>query len=78
MKNTSPEQLKLWVETWKRAGAALKEVERAELRAFDPKKHQDILDGMLQWACDHRQPRTGSGLVEQQRLFMKMRQRDMT
>lgn len=74
MKNTSPEQLKQWMETWKRAVVALEEVERAELRVFDPKRHQDTLDGMLQWACDHRQPRTDSGLVEQQRLFMKMRQ----
>ena len=62
-----------WVDTWKRAGPALEAVKQRELRAYDYDKNQAILDEMLQWACDHRRDRLTSGLVEQQRMFMKLR-----
>ena len=63
-----------WVDAWKRAGSALEEVRRRELRAYDYDKNQALLDEMLQWACDHRRIRLTSGLVEQQRMFMKLRE----
>lgn len=63
-----------WVDAWKRAGSALEEVKRRELRAYDYDKNQALLDEMLQWACDHRRIRLTSGLVEQQRMFMKLRE----
>ena len=44
-----------------------------ELRGYEYDKNQAILDEMLQWACDHRRTRLTSGLVEQQRMFMKLR-----
>jgi len=66
-------QTKKWVKTWQRAGAALDEIKRRELRAYDYDKNRKIIDEMLQWAQDHRKIRLTSGLVEQQRLFMKIK-----
>jgi hypothetical protein len=65
--------LKIWVETWKHAGDELDDIRRQELQAYDYSKNQAIIDSMLQWTCEHSQVRLTSGLVEQQRLFMKMR-----
>ena len=73
MKFTAREEMQKWVDTWKRAGPALEAVKRRELRGQDTNKNQALLDEMLQWACDHRRNRLTSGLVEQQRMFMKLR-----
>ena len=71
---TSPqENAQQWIESWKRASVALKAIKRHELRTYDYAKNQAIVDGMLQWAFEHRKVRLESGLVEQQRLFMKMK-----
>ena len=71
---TSPqENAQQWIESWKRASVALNTVKRHELRTYDLAKNQAIVDGMLQWAFEHRKVRLNSGLVEQQRLFMKMK-----
>jgi hypothetical protein len=77
MKEPEKKQIKKWVETWKHAGAALKEVKRQELQRFDYAKNQMMIDEMLQWAHDHRKIRLTSGLVEMQRYFMKMRERQL-
>jgi len=73
MESLDKKQMKEWVETWKRAGVALQEVKREELRSFDYSKNQPRIDEMLQWAADHQIPRLSCGLIEQQRLFLKMR-----
>ncbi|MBI5416202.1 MAG: hypothetical protein HZA29_05245, partial [Candidatus Omnitrophica bacterium] len=65
--------MKKWLEGWRNAAEALKEIKRRELRAYDYPGNKAVIDGMLQWACDHRQTRLGSGLVEQQRFFLKMK-----
>ena len=71
---TSPqENAQQWIESWKRASVALKAVKRHELRTYDYAKNQAIVDRMLQWVFEHRKVRLSSGLVEQQRLFMKMK-----
>lgn len=75
MKNSDREQIKKWVETWKRAGSALDEIKLRELRAYDYFKNQALVDEMLQWAVDHQKVRLKTGLVEQQRIFMKMREK---
>lgn len=67
------ENMKKWVQGWARAGKALEEIKRRELRAYNYNENREIVDGMLQWACDHREIRLSSGLVEQQRLFGKMK-----
>lgn len=68
-------QLQHWVETWKRTGIALDRIKQHELQHQNEAERLALLDEMLQWACDHAQPRLSSGLVEQQRWFMKMRTR---
>ena len=75
MTQTEQQRIKRWVETWKRADSALNKIRRQELRAYDYRKNLKIIDDMLQWACDHAKVRISSGLVEQQRLFMKLRKR---
>ncbi|MDI6688184.1 MAG: hypothetical protein QME06_08215 [Desulfobacterales bacterium] len=72
LKNKETEK---WVKIWKRAGIALDEIKRRELCAYDYDKNRKIVDEMLQWAHDHRKIRLTSGLVEQQRLFMKIKNR---
>ena len=73
MKTSSQENARQWIESWKRASVALKAVERRELRTYDLAKNQAVVDGMLQWVFENRELRLSSGLVEQQRLFMKMK-----
>lgn len=68
------ENIKKWTAAWQQAAAALKELKKQELRAPDYyEKHRRILDDMLQYACKNRTERLTSGLVEQQRWFMKLR-----
>ena len=72
--NTSPqEDAEQWIERWKHASVALKDLKRHEPRNYDHARNQSIVDGLLQWAFEHRKVRLDSGLVEQQRLFMKMK-----
>ena len=72
MQSSDKKQIARWVETWQRAGSALEEVRRKELRKYDYTGNQAVVDEMLQWAVEHGRVRLTSGLVEQQRLFMKM------
>ena len=65
------ENMKKWIEGWRKAAKALKEIKRRELRAYDYQENKAVIDGMLQWACDHPKARLGSGLVDQQRFFLK-------
>ncbi len=65
------EDMKNWIVGWARAAKALKEIKRRELRAYDYQENKAVINGMLQWACEHPVARSVSGLVEQQRVFMK-------
>ena len=67
------ENMKKWIEGWRKAAKALKEIKRRELRAYDYQENKAVINGMLQWACDHSTARLDSGLVEQQRFFLKMK-----
>jgi len=73
MEDLHQENLKYWVKTWRHAETALREINRNELRTLDDKSNQRLVDEMLQWAYEHRQVRQSSGLVEQQKIFMKMK-----
>lgn len=75
MTDNEKKLMKKWVETWEQAGPILEEIRKEELRNFDYQKNKQIIDEMLQWAVDHAEPRFSSGLVEQQRWFMKMREK---
>jgi hypothetical protein len=69
---TDIEALKKWVETWKSAAAALETIRRDELMTYNYEKNFKIIDSILQYACDHSKACLISGLVKQQRLFMKL------
>ena len=72
--NWSPRQIaaaRRWVQTWKQAGPRLERVRRAELRRLDPQRAIALLCGEADYTVPPRAPRPTSGLVEQQRWFMK-------
>ena len=60
-----------WLEAWKRAGSALEEVRRNELRNLDGQQALALLAGIADYHREPRLARPSSGLVEQQRWFMK-------
>ncbi len=67
---------RLWVSAWTRAGVALEEVRRRELRSLDLRQAISLLCGPADYRVPPRQARPGSGLVEQQRWFTKVARRD--
>jgi hypothetical protein len=72
----SPEQIALgrrWVQTWKAAGPRLELIRRDELRRLDAYAAIALLCGPADYGQAPRAPRPTSGLVEQQRLFRKLR-----
>src|SRR5579885_3062292 len=75
----TPEQIaqgKRWVEAWRQAGEALEKIRRDELRKLDAQRAIALLCGPADYHVVPRAPRPGSGLVEQQRWFIKAAHRD--
>ena len=64
-----------WVKTWQQAGPRLERVRKEELRRLDPQRAIALLCGEADYTVPPRAPRPMSGLVEQQRWFMKMASR---
>lgn len=72
MSNTD---LKRWAATWESAGHALEALRRRELLAMtDDDVRRAIADLFAGAALADLPLRTGSGLVEQQRLFASLRE----
>lgn len=74
----SPEQVargRAWVAAWKRAGVALEEVRRRELRGMNTLAAIAMLCGPADYRVAPRAPKPTSGLVEQQRLFRRFQHR---
>lgn len=74
----SPEQRahgREWAAAWKRAGSALEEVRRQELQNLDACAAIAMLCGPADYHVPPRAPKPTSGLIEQQRLFRRFRQR---
>jgi hypothetical protein len=66
--------IKKWIDVWKETDKALQEIKIQELRSEDYyEKNKQFLNEMLQYAFEHRTVRLSSGLVEQQKFFMKLR-----
>lgn len=66
------ELLRLWVDTWRRAGAELAEIRRHEIETADTQEAVRQLFG-TEGYFDSCPLRTTSGLVEQQALFARFR-----
>jgi hypothetical protein len=74
IRHWTPEQLALarrWVETWRLAGVDLERIRREELRSLDAYRAIELLCGQADFTSPPRASRPDSGLVEQQRWFMK-------
>jgi len=69
----SAEQTTARIKNWWRADKALDKVKRQELQSLNQTNYLELIDGMLQWAVDHAEVRLTSGLVEQQRIFSRLR-----
>lgn len=66
------EKMRLWVETWKRAGPELEAIRREEVRDADNLEVLDALEDAFNDAL-RLPPRESSGMVEMQRWFAKLR-----
>ena len=66
---------KAYVTGWKAAGLALEEIRRRELRATVTQDALQHLALAFNDAVHRYPPRPGSGLVEQQRLFLLLAKR---
>ncbi len=74
MEDSKRKEIEKWIETWEKAEFALDKVKLNELRADDYySQNQMLLNEMLQYAFEHREFRLSSGLVEQQKIFMKLK-----
>jgi len=72
----TPEQVahaRHWVKTWQDAGPRLEAIRRRELRELDAFHAIALLCGSADYTVPPRAPKATSGLVEQQRLFARMR-----
>jgi hypothetical protein len=67
------EALRAYVARWRRAAPLLQQVRDADIRAADTAQAMSIFSGSATWAVVHRPAAPTSGLVEQQRWFMKLR-----
>jgi hypothetical protein len=78
MKDTDRRDIKKWVETWEKTGSLLDKVKLKELRAADYYNHNQVfLNEMLRYAFEHRETRLSSGLIEQQKIFMKLNKKQI-
>jgi hypothetical protein len=70
------ETQKAWARQWQVTGQALERIRRAELRALTAEKGLAATDNLLSLATGtalSAKRSCGSGLVEQQRLFSRLR-----
>ena len=69
----SSDKIKLWVDTWERAGKAMDEIKKQELS--DPDYYNKTIktfEDMLNYAVDNTVVTQTSGLIEMQRYFLKL------
>jgi hypothetical protein len=74
MTGWTPEQIaqgRRWVQAWREAGPELEKIRRRELRNLDTARTLALLCGPADYRVPPRAPKPFSGLVEQQRWFMK-------
>jgi hypothetical protein len=75
----TPEQIaqgKRCVEAWKEAALVMEQLRRLELRRLDAKQAIGFLCGPADYRIAPRAPKPTSGLVEQQRWFMRAASRE--
>jgi len=73
MSTQDQEQLRAWSEAWKSAGPELEKIRRQGIRCADTRSAIESLDAAFKSAMLHFSPEPYSGLVDQQRLFQRLR-----
>jgi len=70
------ERMRLWVDTWRRVGPELERIKRNELRALSEEEGTRrailVMDARADFEWESPRPHKLSGLIEQQRLFMRL------
>ena len=74
MTEAERELTKRWVQTWVKAAPELQKVRDADIRAADTASMIECCNSLFRDAVKNFPPKPASGLVEQQRWFMKLRQ----
>jgi hypothetical protein len=67
------DDLRNWVEGWKRAGAELEKIRIKEMRESNTYESMQALSDAFDSAIAHFKIPSTSGLIEQQRYFMLLR-----
>jgi len=67
--------IQLWIAAWGHAGKALNAIKKKELSLYNYRKNLPVIDDLLQWAVENSRTRYTSGLLEQQRLFIRLREK---
>ena len=76
MEDIEKREIKKWIEIWRQAGNSLEEIKIKELRSPDYySKNLTLLNEMLKYAFNNRIVKLSSGLIKQQQIFMKWRQK---
>ncbi len=73
MANQEKEQMRAWIKNWEELGPILEDLRAANLRQVDTQKAIAAFEIAYKSARLHLAPRETSGLIEQQRLFMRAR-----
>lgn len=73
MTDTQKSALQQLIEQWQLAAPVLQQVRDEDIRHADTKEAMRIFTGSANWAAKHRPPAAASGLVEQQRWFMRLK-----
>lgn len=71
MNTNEKEQIADWVNRWKQLTPFLENLKQQEIRSEDIQRTIELLEDAFKSALLHHPPGKTSGLVEQQRLFMK-------
>lgn len=72
MKKAEREQMREFVERWKRVGPELAAIRQKELSEFDHAANWESIDALLDIGDRFGRPRKTSGMVEMQKWFMKL------
>ena len=73
MDDQDPTPTRRWVAAWKKAGPELERIRREELLRVDVARALESLEDAFLCALRDSPPKPSSGLVEQQRLFGRLR-----
>jgi len=77
MDNSKTDAMRQWVARWQKAGPELERIRREELIHTDVRLAIELLEDAFQSALLNYPPTATSGLIEQQRWFMKLREKSI-